>query len=132
LFAVALVFIFLDGHRGWAEEWKGSYANSQGAKVANSTITFYKKGLSDGDWDDFLICNLTISKDKTVRTWMHYANSGKNEMKVYKVKAVKKGDGYLVSYEVYKHAVIQGVLAESGELLYKGSGSFTATPMKAD
>ena len=115
-----------------ADEWKGSYANSKGDKINDSTISFYKNGLSDGDWDGFEIFDLEISKDKTTRTWTHFAKVGENQMKVYRVTAKKKGNTYSVSYEVHKRLVVQGKLQDGAELLYKGDGTFTATPEKKE
>jgi hypothetical protein len=130
--AVGLVTAVLGDVELRAEEWKGSYANSKGDKITDSTITFNKNGLSDGDWDGFAIFDLEISKDKTTRTWAHYAKFGDNQMKLYKVTAKKKGNTYSVSYEVHKRLVVQGKLQDGAELLYKGNGTFTAAPEKKE
>jgi hypothetical protein len=132
LMASAVAIVCLSALAGWADEWKGSYSNSRGDKKGDSIISFYKKGLSDGDWDGFAIFDLEISKDKSTRTWTHYAKIDDKSTKFYKVTAKKMGESFVVSYEVYRREVIKGKLAEARELLYKGTGTFMALPDKAE
>jgi hypothetical protein len=139
--ALALSFLALAGGAARAADgdqfvktWVGSYKNTKGAKVADSTIIIKRSAGGDltGDWDGYDIASAVVSGNTLTWTCASKAKDpGPNDVNGYYMKATLAGGKLHVEYTAVSGALIllgvisaqpEGKSTEKDE--YTGSGDF--------
>jgi hypothetical protein len=139
--ALALWFLALVGGVARAADgdqfvgtWHGSYSNSKGDKVGESTITIKRSAGGDltGDWDGYNVASAEVSGNTVTWTCASKAKApGPKDVNGYYMKAKLAGGKLHVDYTAVSGALIIGdVISAQPEgkstekVEYTGSGDF--------